>query len=30
MELSVARMHGAGADTVLAWQTMADKIKDLL
>ena len=30
MELSVARMHSAGADTILAWQTVAEKIKELL
>ena len=30
MELSVARIHSDGADTILAWQTMADKIQELL
>lgn len=30
MELSVTRMHGAGADTILGSEKMADKIKELL
>lgn len=30
MELSVARMHGACADTILKWETIADKIKELM
>lgn len=30
MELSVARMHGAGAGTISAWQAMADKLRELL
>ena len=30
MDLSVARVHGAGTGTISAWQAMADKIKELL
>ena len=29
MDLSVARVHGAGAGAMSAWQGMVDKIKEL-
>lgn len=30
MKLAVARMHGAVADTILAWQAMTDNMNELL